>query len=248
MTYAHRLVQFPLGVAGVALATASFPRIAEQFEKKQDQKAAQTFTAVIKYLLLIMIPSAVGFLVLGEDIVGAIYDRGFFHERGWLRPTYLTLSFYSLGLFGYAMVKVLARVFQAQHDFYTPVKTGLIGVALNILLCVLFIWREWPLWTLALASSIASSANAGLMLIILRWRMRDLRLFSTFRFSVRVLLASVGMALTCALFLAFCPIEGGTLLYYSIRVALGIAVSAAAYGAFGYWLFYEELMRLIKRK
>lgn len=246
MNYAHRLIQFPLGVVGVALATASFPRIAQLFEQERLADAAETVQDVLKYLLLLMVPAAVGFWVVGVDIVGVIYDRGEFQQSEWLMPTYGILAVYSIGLFSYAGFSVLARTFQAQHDFRTPVICGGVAVAVNILLCAIFVQRL-PVWSLALAAAIASTVNMGLLYLILRRRLRDLHGLSVLGFGLKVLLAALGMGGICAGTGYLLPDPEGHFLLYLFRTALGVSAGVAAYSLFGWILFRQELRQIIRR-
>ncbi len=248
MNYAFRLIQFPLGVVGVALATASFPRVAQFISQEKHQDAAQILVDVIKYLTLMMIPSAVGFIVMGEDITALIYDRGKFHAEHWLQPTNSVLGMYSLGLFSYTVVKVLVQAFQAHHDFRTPVITGTIAVTCNISLCALFVTAGWPLWSLALASSIASTLHTGLLMALLLGRMKALRLAPIADFFLRVGLASLGMAAACWLVMRGFPIAGGTNLGWGLRVGFGIGISLLVYGTLGRLLFPVELGRVLRLK
>ncbi len=247
MQYAFRLIQFPLGVIGVALATASFPRIAQQIEQKKRDEATQTLIQVTKYLLLLMIPAAIGLIVLGKDIVGAIYDRREFHENELLVPTYAVLVAYCFGLFSFAFLKVLVRTFQAHHDFATPVKIGALSVLLNIVLCAVFV-RSLPLWSLGLASAIASTVHSLFLLILLKRKMDFFHFSPLLHFAWRVMLASAGMAGGCIAFLMFSPIEGGTLLTYAFRVCAGMLIGLFVYGGLGWFLFPQEIKAVLKLK
>jgi peptidoglycan biosynthesis protein MviN/MurJ (putative lipid II flippase) len=206
--------------------------------------------------------------VLGEDIVGLIYNYGEFEAEGWLQPTYYILLFYSLGLFSYSLVTVLARTSQAQHDFHTPVKAGAIGVTANILLCTLFV-RHLPIWSLALAASIASSLN-GLTLFITLWRRLHFSLPELLTFGGKVILATAGMGIACWLTIELLPDPQGVSLVhllrpiipvsdelnaklsvaalYLLRVVLGMGVSLTVYALLGWGLFRHELLAVMKKK
>ncbi|GEM_PF-2776563 len=243
--YAFRLIQFPLGVVGVALATASFPRIAQHIAQQRREDATRTLTHVCKYLMLLMIPAAVGLMVLGRDIVGAIYDHGEFHRNGWLDLTYAITVTYCMGLFSYSIVRVLVQTFQAHHDFHTPVKLGMFTVVVNITLCAVFV-RYFDIWSLGLASAIASTIQGALLLLLLKRKMAALSLRPLLSFLLRVLTATAGMALCCFLFLTLCPFAGGTLITYSLRVGIGMSIGLAAYSAMGWFLFREELKKVMR--
>lgn len=248
MNYAFRLIQFPLGVVGVALASASFPRVAQYIAQDRGGDAAKILSDVIKYLMLLIIPSAVGFIVLGPDIVGLIYNHGNFHARNWFLPTYHLLVAYSLGLFFYTVVKVLVQAFQAHHDFRTPVVTGSIAVSANIALCALFVYLGWPLWSLALASSLASLLHTLLLTVLLRSRMKELTFIPLFNFLLRVIVACGGMAVVCWTVTQYFPFSGETKLEGAIRVFTGIGLGMAAYFGIGFVLFKQELYSILHRK
>lgn len=248
MQYAHRLVQFPLGVIGVALATASFPRISQQIERNEPLNASRTLNEVIRYLMLLMIPAAVGLIVLGPDVVGMIYDRGYFRRQSSLMPVYYVLAAYSLGLVSYSMIKVLARTFQAHHDFHTPVIVGGSSVVLNIVLCSGVVWLEYPLWALALASALASTAQALSLLVLIWRRMQGFRLTPLILFTLRVVLASAAMAAACYTLMRYLPITGNQFWTYALRSTLGIVMGLTVYTVFGYYLFRPEFKKILKRK
>lgn len=248
MNYAFRLIQFPLGVIGVALATASFPRIAHYFEQDLMEDASRTFVNVMKYMLLIMMPSSAGLIVLGPDIVRLIYDHGHFHQQQWLPPTFHVLVMYSIGIVFYGAVKVLVRTFQARHNFRTPVVIGTISVACNIFLCAWFVHRQWPLWSLALSSSIASGIQTLLLIVMLRIKIPQMPLLFILDFSLRVLLASAGMALACWGVLKMIPLYQESFLGLTARVAMGVSLGIGAYVGLGWLLFRNELLALIRKK
>lgn len=247
INYAHRLIQFPLGVVGIALTTASFPRIAQHFEQKNLASVATTLNDVLKYLLLLMIPAGVGFVVLGEDIVGLIYDRGEFRNQGWLDPTYTVLAVYCSGLYFYAAFGVFARTFQAHHDFRTPVICGGVAVAVNIGACALFVSWGWDIWSLALAAALSSLVNTTLLAVILSMRHAEIRYGSVFLFAGKVILASLGMGVACWGVLLVLPGADGAFEWYLLRVIVGMSLSLLAYSALGWLLFRREILRIIRR-
>ncbi len=248
MNYAFRLIQFPLGVIGVALATASFPRIAQFFEQGKHEEASKTLINVIKYLTLLMIPSAVGLIVLAPEIVGVIYDRGNFHASGWLQPTVEVLVMYCIGLFFFAIVKVLVRTFQARHDFRTPVITGIISVAFNIALCAWFVHTGWPLWSLALASSLASGLQMVLLGVLLWPSMKNTPLWRLIPFFIRVIIAAAGMALACRGLMELVPVFTQSQFELMARVVLGVGAGVTVFFGLGWLLFRPELQAVLKRK
>ncbi|MBI1390333.1 MAG: murein biosynthesis integral membrane protein MurJ [bacterium] len=247
ITYAHRLIQFPLGMVGVALASASFPRIAQYLEQDKRAQAAKTLSDVLKYLMLLMIPAAAGLYIMGHDIIGAIFNRGEFRHSDWLEPTYQITSAYCLGLFFYAGFGVMVRTHQAHHDFRTPVICGGIGVAANIALCAIFS-TFMPLWSMALASALASMLNVIMLFVLILKRMPDLKVSPLVFFGCKVVLASAGMAAVCWLTESHLPIADGRFRMYVLRTILGVSIGMVSFAGLGWILCRKELLELVRRK
>lgn len=248
LTYAHRLIQFPLGVIGIALATASFPQIAQYFARNENGKAAELFTTVSKYMMLIMLPATAGLIVLEQDIVGLIYNWKGNQTTEWLAILGMSLTGYSVGLLGYSFVKILAQSFQAQHDFKTPVITGAVGVAVNIALCAYCSSQPdvYPLWTLAFASSTASFVNVLLLFIMLKMKVSALKITPLMLYLFKVAAASVIMYLCCRWVTLLLPVSGDSFLLYLLRVVTGMTAGIVSYGIIGRLLFWVELKAILR--
>lgn len=248
LTYAHRLIQFPLGVIGIALATASFPQIAQHFARNENGKAAKLFSTVAKYMMLIMLPSAAGLIVLDQDIVGLIYNWKNNYSVEWMSLLGMSLTGYSVGLLGYAFVKILAQSFQAQHDFRTPVITGAAGVAVNLVLCAYFSSNTdtYPLWTLTFASSLASFVNVLLLLILLRIKLSELKITPLLIYCIKVITASIIMYYCCAIVMSFVPPSDESFFFKVVRVGIGMTTGILSYGIIGRLLFWSELKAILR--
>lgn len=248
LTYAHRLIQFPLGVIGIALATASFPQISQHFARNEHSKAAKLFTTVSKYMMLIMLPSAAGLIVLDQDIVGLIYNWKNKYSPEWMSLLGMSLTGYSVGLLGYAFVKILAQSFQAQHDFRTPVITGAAGVAVNLTLCAFFSSQieRYPLWTMTFASSAATFVNVLLLIILLRMKLHELKITPLILYFFKVITASLLMYGSCWLVMSWMPESGDSFLFKVLRVGIGMTTGILSYGILGRFLFWTELKAILR--
>jgi len=169
-------------------------------------------------------------------------------RQRWLQPTYGLLAFYSLGLLSFSLVSVLARTSQAHHNFVLPVIGGSFGVIANIVICTIFVVSGLGIWSLALASAIASTINAMTLLSFLRMRLMHIPLKQIMFFGIRVLLAAAFMGLACWGVRELLPPANERFLFYVLRAGLGIAVSLLVYSAAGYVLFRKELMAMVRRK
>jgi len=164
--YSDRLMEFPVGVFGIALATAILPNLS----KKHRAKSRENFSAIldwaVRLVLLICIPSTVGLVILSRPMITTIYFHGDFTEHG-VTMSAASLVAYSIGLTAIVMVKVLAPGFYARQNIKTPVRIGMIAVGANILFSLLLFY-PFKHVGLALATSIAAFINAGLLYIKLK--------------------------------------------------------------------------------
>lgn len=200
LNYAFRLMQFPIGVFGVAIATATLPSIARAAGREHGGEFARTLTSSLSLALFLTIPSAVGLAVLGEPIIALVYERGRFDGADTI-ATAQALACYALGLVGYSLIKILAPAFYAVDDAKTPAHVSLASIAVNFGLCALFV-GPFGHQGLALSTSIVATANAVLLFVLLRRLLAKrnadtLRAAPLLRTIGKVLLASAAMAAVC---------------------------------------------------
>jgi putative peptidoglycan lipid II flippase len=166
--FSDRLMEFPLGLFSIALATVILPHLSRQHASKSADEFSETVGWSMKLVSLIVIPAAVGLIVLAEPLVATVFFGGEF-TRDDVEMTAISLQAFSVGLIGFSFVKILAPAFFAREDTRTPVKIGLIALAVNFVLSVGFaIWLTRIEYAathagLALAISIAALVNAYLL-------------------------------------------------------------------------------------
>lgn len=166
--YSDRLMEFPLGLFGIALATVTLPYLSRQFANEAHDEFSATIDWSMKLVLLIAVPAAIGLTVLAEPLVATIFYGGNFSYDD-VRMTALALQAFSVGLIGFSFVKILAPAFFARHDTRTPVRIGLIALAVNFVLSVVLVWFLTNRGFagnhagLALATSVAAVVNAWLL-------------------------------------------------------------------------------------
>jgi putative peptidoglycan lipid II flippase len=130
LAYAFRFMQLPIGLFGVAVATATLPAVGRSAASGDMEEFRETLARSLGLVFLLTVPSSVGLIVLGQPIVGAIFQGRKF-EAYDTQQTALALSFYALGLAGYAAVKVLSPAFYALKDSRTPMITSLASIGIN---------------------------------------------------------------------------------------------------------------------
>jgi len=166
--FSDRLMEFPLGLFGIALATVTLPHLSRQHANKLQREFSNTIDWSMKLVVLIAVPAAIGLIVMAEPLVATIFYGGEFTEFD-VRMTALSLQAFSIGLVGFSFVKILAPAYFAREDTRTPVRFGLIALGVNFVLSVtLAFWMQRAGYAgahagLALAISIAALVNAYLL-------------------------------------------------------------------------------------
>lgn len=166
--FSDRLMEFPLGLFSIALATVILPYLSRQHASNSADQFAATVDWSMQLTALIVVPAAVGLIVLAEPLVATIFYGGEFTQNDVVM-TALSLQAFALGLVGFSFVKILAPAYFAREDTRTPVKIGLVALAVNFVLSVglaIGLTRSGYAAThagLALAISISALLNAYLL-------------------------------------------------------------------------------------
>ena len=170
--YSDRLMEFPLGVFGIALATVALPSLAARHAEGDTRGFHATLDWALRLVLVIAVPAALGLGLLGVPMIATVFEYGEFGAHA-VRMSALSLSAYASGLVAFVAVKVLAAGFHSRQEMRTPVRIAVVAMVANVVLNILLVG---PLAHagLALASSLAAWLNAALLLRSLRsggvWR------------------------------------------------------------------------------
>jgi putative peptidoglycan lipid II flippase len=130
LSYAFRFMQLPLGLFGVAIASATLPSISRSAATKQMGEFRDTLARSLGMVLLLTVPAAIGLAVLGKSMIAAVYEGGALRASD-TEQIALALSCYAVGLCGYAAVKILAPALYALDDARTPMLVSLASIAVN---------------------------------------------------------------------------------------------------------------------
>ncbi len=172
--YAFRFMQLPLGLFGVAIASATLPAISRSAAAAQMEKYRGELAQSLGTLLLLTIPSSVGLAVLGESMIGIVYQWGKFDAFD-THQTAVALSWYSAGLAGYSVIKVLAPAFYALGDGRTPALVSVASIGLNLGLAVALVkFAGMGHAGLALSTSVVALAGGAALFWLLKVRVRGL--------------------------------------------------------------------------
>ncbi len=159
--YSDRLMEFPLGVFGIAIATVILPSLSRQHAADSPQVFSHMLDWALRWVFIIGVPAAVGLMMMAAPIITTLFHYGEFQGSDVIKTAQALVAF-SLGLVAFILVKVLAPGFFARHDTATPAKIAAIAFAANIVMSLILIFPLKHVG-LALAISLAAFLNAGLL-------------------------------------------------------------------------------------
>ncbi len=162
----NRVTLLPVGVIGVAVSTASLSMMSRRAAQGDREGLLETLDHTLRLLVTLLVPATVGLVLLAEPIVQLLFQYGEFSAERSTPMTTAALVFYALGLPGYGLVRGLAQAYYAMQDTKTPVRIGVVSVVSNVVF-ILLLMKPMRLAGLALATSLASYVNAGLLFALL---------------------------------------------------------------------------------
>jgi putative peptidoglycan lipid II flippase len=192
--YSDRLLEFPLGLFGIAIATVILPTLSRNHVAKDDKAFQTNIDWAVKMVCILGIPAATGLFVLAEPMLLTIFQRGEFSPTDASKAA-ASLMAYSFGLLSFMLVKVLAPGFYSRQDTKTPVKFGIWCMAANMVFNLILVW-PYDYVGLAMATSISATMNASLLYWALHKRGVYIASKKTVILLVKIVVASVLMALT----------------------------------------------------
>jgi putative peptidoglycan lipid II flippase len=199
LSYAFRFMQLPLGLFGVAIASATLPAISRSAALQRMDEFRLTLARSLGMVLLLTIPSSVGLAVLGPSMIGAVYQWGRFGAAD-TQQTALALTCYAVGLAGYSSIKILAPAFYALNDARTPMLVSLVSILVNLAVASTMV-KLAGLGHLGLALSTSAVALFGsaALFLLLRRRIGRIHGRALAASVVKILCASAAMGLACYL-------------------------------------------------
>jgi putative peptidoglycan lipid II flippase len=259
LSYAFRLMQFPIGLFGVAIGTAAIPALSRLAASDDKSGFRDTLSGALRLVFLLSIPSACGLIVLGEPIIGLIYERGRFDAFD-TNMTAWALTAYSIGLAGYAAIKVLSPSFYALDDAKTPMYVSVASIAIHVissfglmqLLSNVGVTPERPNGFghvgVALATSLVALGNFLALALLMQRRIGRINGGAIVSVVLRVLAASAAMSAVAYAsyhFLASTFVTK-TLLVRATEALVSIGLAGAAFLIAARLLRIEELDRAVR--
>jgi putative peptidoglycan lipid II flippase len=191
----ERLIEFPLGIIAVSIATVLLPSLSSHISKGETDLFKENYSYALRLMLFVMVPALVGLIVLRIPICNLLYQRGEF--------TYLSTINTSQALFGYAVgiwavggIRITAPAFYSMQDTKTPVIIAFLAFIINAIIGYLLGFTFGLKHTgLALASSISSMFNFAVLFIILNKRVGKIDIHGTIILCIKIAIASILMGL-----------------------------------------------------
>lgn len=249
LSYAFRLMQFPIGIFGVAIGTASIPVLSRMASQKNFGEFRNTLSSSIKLVFLLTLPSACGLIVLGEPIIRLIYERGAFSNASTMMTAY-ALAGYSIGLTGYAAIKILSPAFYALNDAKTPMIIAVISIAVNALASYLFRNLLMPYGYghvgVALATSSVALVNFFALFLLMRKRVNGINGSDILASFLKIAAASAVMSIVAyaIYFLLHQRFGGNGLIFKMIEALVPIAVGGLIFVVTAKVLKVDEITKL----
>ncbi|MEW6524646.1 MAG: murein biosynthesis integral membrane protein MurJ [Bacillota bacterium] len=166
LAFANKLVQLPLGLFALAIATVLYPAFSEYASGRDYRALGQSVQSGLRMVALITLPASVGLMVLREPIIRLLFQRGQFDARS-TQLTAVAVLCYGLGMLFHASNQVLVRGFHSMQDTVRPVLISGGTVCINLVFAVLLV-RPLGHAGLALANSIGALSGFVLLVALLR--------------------------------------------------------------------------------
>jgi putative peptidoglycan lipid II flippase len=231
LSAAFRLMQLPLGIFGVALGTVALPLLARMAATGNTQAFRSELARGMRLAFLMTIPASVGLMVLAEPIISVLYQHGRFHAYE-TSQTAGALRLYSIGLCGYAALKVLVNAFYALDRRKTPMVISFLAVGLNLLLNWIFTMRlGWGHRGLAFSTACVATSNFLLLYLLMRSHLGRLESRAMLTLLLKVALASTVLLAVCAAGLYFLLADWAVQAFWPKCLSLLLVIAAGA-GAF----------------
>jgi len=191
--YSDRLTSFPLGVFGIAIATVILPHLSRKFAAQSQVDFSLAIDWAIKFIVLVALPATISLILLSGPILTTLFHYGKFTAFD-VTMTQRSLLGFSFGIPAYMLVKIFASGCYARQDIKTPVRIAIIAIFVNIGLdAILMIPFKHA--GLALATSLSSCLNVGLLFWTLRRKNYYQSFFGWKQFLIRILSANIIMAI-----------------------------------------------------
>ncbi len=247
LNIAFRLMQLPLGIFGVAVATVTLPLISRSAAQGNTAEFRGALSHALRLVMLLTIPSAIGLMIMAEPIISLIYQHGRFTAAA-TEQTAGALRFYAIGLVGYSAVKVLAPAFYALDRRNLPMIVSLVSIALNAgLNALLTFGLGMGHRGLALSTSVIAVTNFLALYVMMRHYAGRLETVALLRTFAKLAVAGTALGVVCwfGTDFFFPPGSSFRLGWKLLGVSVTVAAGAGVFFAVAYALRVAELHDIV---
>jgi putative peptidoglycan lipid II flippase len=247
LNIAFRLMQLPLGLFGVAIATVTLPLVSRSAALGNAAEFRGAIAHSLRLVMLLTIPSAIGLIILAEPIISLIYQHGRFTADS-MRQTAAALRFYAIGLAAYSGVKVLAPAFYAVGKKQLPMLVSLLSIAVNFGLNWFFRFQlGFDHRGLALSTSLVAITNFLLLYMMMRRHAVHLETRALLFTLAKLAIAGIALALVCigAKWMFFQSLQSLRIWQKAIEVGVTVVLGGAVFFVAAYLLHVAELRDVV---
>jgi putative peptidoglycan lipid II flippase len=244
VSFAQRLYQFPLGVFGIAIATAIFPALARLAD--DDRAFIDTVRRGLRLVIFIGLPASAGLILVREPLAATILQGGDFSGGDTSGVGFVLLG-YAPAIWAYSMMHVLTRAFYARGESKTPVKVAIAVVALNLTLNCTLIWTPLREAGLAWSTAICSIIQVFILAVLLQKRAGRLMGSAVALSWIKSMLATAAMIGAVLVVSMYEPVEDGQWIEALAMLVTMVLAGAVVYAAAAMALKMPELRWAIGR-
>ncbi|MGI5911404.1 MAG: murein biosynthesis integral membrane protein MurJ [Syntrophomonadaceae bacterium] len=251
LNLAQRIMNLPIGIFAVSIATAIFPTLTTLTARGEIDMFKRSSSIGLRAIFLVTIPASLGLMALGEPLIKLLFEQGEF-TTSMVTATNEALFYYCVGLFAYSSIQVLNRTFYALKDTLTPVIAAAITIGFNIFLSLQLI-NPMGHKGLALAYSLAGFLNLIFLLVVLRVKVGKLggsKIVLSLGIATGVSLVMYGVVRLTTVYLLNI-LKLAVKLNLLISIGSGILVGALFYAVLIYFFKLEEselILNILKRR
>ncbi len=235
--YGMRLIQFPLGIFGVALATAILPTLSAQAAKGSMDELRHTIGFGLRMIAFIILPAMAGLILLRVPIVHLFFEHGAFSAED-TEGTAVALLAYAVGLWAFAGMRIIVAAFYSMQDTKIPAIAAVVAMVINIILA-LSLMGPLEHAGLALATALSSMVNITILVAVLTYRLGGIDWWIFGQAFGRALIATIPVVIAC-LWIANLSIWQREAEWISKSMMLGIGVSLSLTGYVGTHALYRS--------
>ena len=245
MDYANTLYTILTGVLVLSITNVLFPEMSRLSSGGHEEELGELLNTNLRGMLFLLIPLTAGVMLMAEPLVRLLYEWGSWDGFS-TAITARALRFMSLGMVGYGLQNVLSRSFYAGLDGKTPVLSGIVSIALNLILCLL-LTEPLDVAGLSLATALSATAGAVVLLIPTLRRFPGLRSKSFWLPIGKMLLCTLAMAAAVALTHGLCTGRiPDTLIGRAALLGIPTGVGLVVYFVLAWLLKLPELRMLMQ--